>query len=739
MRIHRMQASFGKLQGEVLELRDGLNILQAPNEAGKSTWCAFLLAMFYGIDTRERNRTGFIADKNRYAPWNGAPMGGRLDCQVDQENLTLLRATCRQNAPMREFQALYAGTQTAVLGLTGENCGETLLGVSREVYARSAFIRQSGLPITPDAGLERRVASLITSGEEGVSYSEAAKVLRDQLNRRRHNKTGRLPSLEAELAATRSLQNTQAELLRQLEEAREQAKTLEARAAELEEELAQLDRWEAHRQRQILVDAEEAAERAEKRALELRRRLEESQVPENDAIGRLRGAIVNLETVRKSTEKALMQRDEAITAKREAEAAMNGSPFAGMTPEEAEQQPLDLPPKPKFPLLAGVLFVILGLALGGAVYMAQAGGDIPLAVGCGCGLAGAGWLAAALVTRKRQARWKAQAAEVRGERNKALEVYKSLCEAAENARSEAGVKIAAADSLYVSLSTNEEAILREIRRFAPEAYDVISGDAALRGCAIRRKELAEADAAAREARLRTDVLAQQFPEVGEGTPLTPPVRGRASILAEQEKNREELIAARSKADQLSGRFHATGDPLVLESSAGRLIEQIAGIEQEYEAIELALSALETANNRLQQRFSPALGCRAEEIFAALTAGAYDSVALDRDFHVSAEPSDTGIPREAGLLSGGAADQLYLAVRLAICDLVLPEEQAAPIVLDDALSNFDDERCAAALTWLRKEAEKRQILLFTCHSREAEFFAEDPEVSVQRLTAFAELV
>ena len=76
MRIHRMQVSFGKLQGEVLELRDGLNILQAPNEAGKSTWCAFLLEMFYGIDTSERNRTGFIADKNRYAPWNGAPDGG---------------------------------------------------------------------------------------------------------------------------------------------------------------------------------------------------------------------------------------------------------------------------------------------------------------------------------------------------------------------------------------------------------------------------------------------------------------------------------------------------------------------------------------------------------------------------------------------------------------------------------------------------------------------------------------
>ena len=63
----------------------------------------------------------------------------------------------------------------------------------------------------------------------------------------------------------------------------------------------------------------------------------------------------------------------------------------------------------------------------------------------------------------------------------------------------------------------------------------------------------------------------------------------------------------------------------------------------------------------------------------------------------------------------------------------------PIVLDDALANFDDDRCAAALRYLKEAARKRQILLFTCHSREADFFAGDREVSVQRLTAGAERV
>ena len=66
--------------------------------------------------------------------------------------------------------------------------------------------------------------------------------------------------------------------------------------------------------------------------------------------------------------------------------------------------------------------------------------------------------------------------------------------------------------------------------------------------------------------------------------------------------------------------------------------------------------------------------------------------------------------------------------------MLPAEKEIPLILDDALANFDDDRCAAALRWLRREAEHRQILLFTCHSREAVFFSGDSAVSVQKLGA-----
>ena len=68
-------------------------------------------------------------------------------------------------------------------------------------------------------------------------------------------------------------------------------------------------------------------------------------------------------------------------------------------------------------------------------------------------------------------------------------------------------------------------------------------------------------------------------------------------------------------------------------------------------------------------------------------------------------------RRAGYLSGGAWDLLYLAVRLAICELVLPAD--CPIVLDDSLVNLDARRRATVLDYLKKMAQTRQVIVFAC--------------------------
>ena len=746
MLIRRMTATFGRLREQALELQDGLNILQAPNETGKSTWCAFLLAMLYGVNTKERDRAGVLADKNRYAPWDGGSMSGRLDCRAGDDALTLFRTTRRQTAPMGDFQALYTGTADPVPGLTGANCGETLLGVSREVYARSAFIRQGGVAVTQDSGLERRIAALVTSGEEDTSYTEAVEALKKQLNRRRHNKTGQLPALEAELQETEAQLASQAELARQRENLLARSAELEARESSLKEELAGLDRWAEHRKRQDLQKVEDAAVQAEEKAAALRRRLEEEQVPENDVTVRLRGAIVNLNTVRKSAEKAQEAYDAAKSALAQAEEKLSASPFAGQTAEEARQSAQTLPPTSLKAWNWLMLVLAAGLlAAAGWGYYSGMDGTGPLQGVTYLPLAPLLLGAAALVlvflnwrkVKKGRTSLTVRYGTVAPAEIQALaDAYIQLLSDRDAAKQEASAKSAAAQGLWQSVDVNADGILEEVRRFAPAAYDIPSADAALRASALLRRELSEAEKAAHEARLRVEFQAGQTPapENPNAPPLLPPERDRDAVLEELEAVRGDLSALRSSLDRIAGRLHAAGEPLALQAAAERLTDEIAALESEYAAIELAMSALAHANTQLQGRFSPALGQRAAEIFDGLTGGAYGGVILDKTLRVSAEPAGTGVPRDVGYLSAGAADQLYLAVRLAVCDLVLPPENPVPIVLDDALSSFDDQRCAAALDYLRKEAEKRQILLFTCHSREAAHFREDPAVSIQVLTA-----
>lgn len=128
-----------------------------------------------------------------------------------------------------------------------------------------------------------------------------------------------------------------------------------------------------------------------------------------------------------------------------------------------------------------------------------------------------------------------------------------------------------------------------------------------------------------------------------------------------------------------------------------------------------MKTMEEANARLQERFSPALSRLAGEYLARLTGGQYQSVTLNRELEGSVRGGEDLLPHSALYLSRGTADQLYLALRLAICRLCLPDRP--PIFLDDALSAFDEGRLKAALALLEELGREQQLLLFSCRRRE----------------------
>jgi len=75
---------------------------------------------------------------------------------------------------------------------------------------------------------------------------------------------------------------------------------------------------------------------------------------------------------------------------------------------------------------------------------------------------------------------------------------------------------------------------------------------------------------------------------------------------------------------------------------------------------------------------------------------------------------TGKHKEPSQLSGGTREQLYLAIRLAYARHYCQENEPLPLVMDDVLVNFDDERSDAALEMLIELAQDIQVIFLTCH-------------------------
>ena len=199
MKINKLTASFGKLENETLSFHEGLNVIYAPNESGKTTWCAFIQAMLYGVDSSERARAGYLPDKQRYAPWSGAPMEGSMELTADGCDITITRMTRAKSAPMKEFTAIYTGTNTPVDGMTGQNAGELLTGVTKDVFRRTAFVGQGAVAVTGSPDLEKRISAIVSTGEEQSSFSEADERLRAWQRKRRYNRRGMLPELEGKM------------------------------------------------------------------------------------------------------------------------------------------------------------------------------------------------------------------------------------------------------------------------------------------------------------------------------------------------------------------------------------------------------------------------------------------------------------------------------------------------------------------------------------------------------------
>ena len=714
MKIYSMIATFGKLEHETLTLKPGLNVIEAPNEWGKSTWCAFLVNMLYGLDTRAKTTKNILADKDRYAPWSGSPMAGRIDLNWNGKDITIERRT-RGRLVFGEFLAYETATGLEIPELNGANCGSMLLGVERSVFTRAGFLKLTDLPVTQDEALRRRLNNLVTTGDESGAGDKLQQALKDLKNKCRYNRSGLLPQAEAQ---REHLTNQ----LSELSDLQQQSESLRLRQKELEDRIDLLENHRcALRYAKSRADAEKVAQA-----------LQEQQEAQLVFDG-------------------LQANCDGLPSRQEAEAAIQHGSRLQQQLSSIQMESQMLPPLPEQPErptylpdvepqeaeaaaqadLAAlkaleskkrrkntVSLVLTGLCILSLIALALAWfvwhidmSVLFLAVGIGVLAIMVGVVIYSVVFTSR---WRKQV-EALYDKHSGRNAGLWLGDAADYAASFRAYEktYAKATALRGDLDIRQDALTQQIADFVQnetlsEAIDRWQQTlAAWNALADATRELRRCESHVQTLQSMAHTAEPpRFPDTLTHT--------ESETDAFLQSARFELRQSQSKLDKYQGRSEALGQETVLRTQLRSVNQRITRLEDTYAALELAQKALSAATAELQRRFAPRISKRAQELFGKLTGGRYDRLTLSEDLNLNTSTQAEDTLRPSQWRSDGTVDQLYLALRLAVAEELTPE---APLILDDALVRFDETRLSAAMDILQETAQNKQVILFTCQARE----------------------
>ena len=251
----------------------------------------------------------------------------------------------------------------------------------------------------------------------------------------------------------------------------------------------------------------------------------------------------------------------------------------------------------------------------------------------------------------------------------------------------------------------------------------------------RRPEYEEARAAASaaeiawsEARRRTT----QPPEIdrwlAEAT-VVPLARRLAEAREVTQRHRTALATASERRQTVLARVESAAADHSLETLQAELAAIEEGITQQLERRRLLHQAhvlLEQTRAAVARDHQPPVLREASRWLARLTDGRYPSIttAID-EARLEVHDSDGEIWNPERL-SRGTREQVFLALRLALIRDLGRHDVSLPVVMDDALVNFDDARARSAarvlVEFIAEQAADRQMLVLTCHEHVARIFA-----------------
>ncbi len=696
MILHRLSLhNFGCLGAAEFEFGSGLNIIRGPNEAGKSTLqTAFLALLFVKVDTTNRYW-------KRLQTWGAAQMY-RLSAEFTAGG-TEWRLSKDFAAGKTSLADLTSGEEWTDHDQVQEKLDELLGTGSRDVYESTAAVRQQQVAML---GAEDEIGQMlqqaISGTPAGVSVPDILNKLDRALSDLQRGLLKPAPKNPGALCVVRDQITTLEGRLNDLAQDRDKVTDARRRLREAEEELEELQ--------PRIEQTDEVLERAKQRR-ELEKQLEDiesawtslhERVDKAEGLaGKIEeftGAEVGEKTGGESArevagEAAKLQDEERQTAGRIADLDQK----LRQTDEAMAAAKVRGWVRPA--VIAGAVSIVAGLA--GALFWSSWWLLLTVA-GAAVGVAG-------LVRRAPRA--STALLDQRGQLEHELEAEQAKLSAfgTELASLLAAAGIETLGELQSLVDADNQ-----IQRMQAKL------DGILQSVTIEdlRQELAQSamERATIQEQLKSPDLAHL-----ELDPLK--IEGLRRQIEGDKQRQKSLQREQIEAGAIirSSDYNAEEELRTSEQLAAAQ-EWQARLRQKEAVYQLTQEVLAQAYQQTLAHTTEAIEPRVAELLKAITQGRYERVGVAEDSFepVVFSPEKNG-EAEPDDLSCATREQLYLAARLALTEVLWPEE-SPPLLLDDPLVNFDPQRDVATLELLSDFAQSRQILFFTCSPRFDEYAA-----------------
>lgn len=206
---------------------------------------------------------------------------------------------------------------------------------------------------------------------------------------------------------------------------------------------------------------------------------------------------------------------------------------------------------------------------------------------------------------------------------------------------------------------------------------------------------------------------------------------RSAVDAEIESLSTSRGSIQSELRNLTGEEESSK----LRADRQRLLQEMRGRAREWAVLTIAENLLNEARLKFEKERQPEVVRNAASFFQDITEGRYEKVFSPLGKSEIRVTGSTGNAKQPSELSRGTREQLFLSLRFGLIRDLSRRSERLPVIVDEALVNFDPRRGLRAARAFVDLAQTNQVLVFTCHRQIVDWFvsgasergAQEPEV------------